>query len=307
MNLIDTHVDTITTLLDNKQFLLDNTNHISLNKLSTFEKKGIYFAIWLSEERRKNSFAETINAINFYYNEIEQNKTLISHANNYQEFDDIFNSGKVASILGLEGGEAIEGNFDNLFTLYSMGVRLITLTWNNDNEIGSGVLGSDRGLTAFGKTFVKKLNDMNIILDVSHLNRKGFFDVIDLTQKPLLASHSNSYAIHSSKRNLFDDQLEELKNTKSYVSFTIHSPFINGTDNCNTNDILRHIDHLLNKLGEDFVSIGTDFDGTNFLPCEINNISDLILLYNLVKKTYNTEITNKIFYKNQLDFLKKVI
>ncbi len=307
MNLIDTHVDTITTLMDNKEFFLNNNCHISLDRLSTYDKKGIYFAIWLSIERRKNAFAETIKAIDFYHKELAENQNFIAHSNNFSEFNNTFNSGKVASILGLEGGEALEGNIDNLYTLHDKGVRLITLTWNNDNEIGSGVLGKDEGLTSFGKNVVKKMNNLNMILDISHLNRKGFFDVVELTEKPILASHSNAYSIHSSKRNLFDDQLDALKNINSYVSFTIHSPFINGDNKCSINDTLRHIDHLINKLGEDFVSIGTDFDGTNFLPCEINNISDLFLLYNLLKKTYNTEIANKIFYQNQLNFLKKVI
>ncbi len=307
MNIIDTHVDTITTLIDNNQPLYQNTSHISIENLHAFDKKGIYFAIWLSQERRKNPFQETSKAIDFYYNEINKNKDYISHSNTYLEFINTFNSRKTASILSLEGGEALEGNLDNLYYLYEKGVRLLTLTWNNDNELGSGILGSDNGLTAFGNEVVNFANNNNFILDVSHLNQKGFFEIINKTQKPIIASHSNAYSVHPSKRNLTDEQLLALKSINSYVSFTLHSPFINGENNCSENNLLFHIDHLISLLGEDYVSFGSDFDGTLFLPCEFLNISSTLTLYNLVKKTYNTDIANKIFYKNQLNFLKEVI
>ncbi len=307
MNLIDTHVDTITSIMDASEFLLDNNLHISLNKLKQFDKKGIYFAIWLSKQKLNNPLSETIKAIDFYYNEVEKNKSIISHSNTFSEFNNTFNSGKVASLLSLEGGECLEGDLDNLYLLHDKGVRSLTLTWNNDNELGSGVLGSDKGLTDFGKAIIKKCNNLNMMIDISHLNLKGFFDVIELTEKPIFASHSNAYNIHQSKRNLFDEQLKEIKNTNSYVSFNIHTPFVNGTKNCEITELLPHIDYLINFLGEDYVSIGTDFDGTNLLPRQINNISDLQTLYNLVETTYNTLIANKIFYQNQLQFLQRVI
>ncbi len=307
MNIIDTHVDTITTLMDCDQELKTNSQHISIDKLNTFDKKGIYFSIWLSQNRRENPYAETLKAIDFYNNQLAINKDHIAHANTFSEFNSTFSKGKVASLLCLEGGEAIEGNMDNLYSLHEKGVRLLTLTWNNDNAIGSGVLGSDKGLTDFGKELIKKSNNLKLAIDVSHINRKGFFDVVNLTEKPIIASHSNCFSINSSSRNLHNDQLHELKNLKSYVSFTIHSPFINGENSCRLEKLLPHIDNLLNKLGEDYVSIGTDFDGTSALPCEINNISSLNALYNLLETTYNTDIVNKIFYKNQLNFLSKII
>lgn len=307
MNLIDTHVDTITTLIDRNQNLLSNTSHVSLEKLNQYDKKGIYFAIWLSEKRRKNPLKETLKAIDFYYDEIDANKSLISHTNNYSDFITTFNEGRVASLLGIEGGESLQGDIENLFLLYNKGIRLLTLTWNNDNELGCGALGSEKGLSPFGKEIVNLTNELNIVIDVSHLNKKGFYDVINLTQKPILASHSNCYTIRNSKRNLFDEQLQELKNISSYVSFTLHTPFICDKELCTITDLLFHIDYLINYLGEDFVSIGTDFDGTNFFPSKINNISDLYTLYNLIEKTYNTVIADKLFYKNQLNFLRHIL
>lgn len=307
MNIIDTHTDTITTLMDANEHLYKNNQHISIENLLAYDKKGIYFSIWLNKKRRETPYLETKKAIEFYYKELLENEHYITHCNSFSEFNNAFQNNKIASILCLEGGEAIEDNIDNLYRLHDMGVRLLTLTWNNDNNLGSGVLGADRGLTNFGRVVIKKSNELNLIIDISHLNKKGFFNVIDLTNKPIIASHSNVFNIHNSKRNLDDECLLELKNTKSYVSVTIHSPFIDGNEKTDIEKLLPHIDYLLNKLGEDFISIGTDFDGTNLLPKKINNISNLKSLYNLLKTTYNTDIANKIFYQNQLNFLKSVL
>ncbi len=307
MNIIDTHVDTITTLIDNSEFLYNNSSQLAIDKLNIFDKKGIYFAIWLSKERRRTPLRSTLNAIDFYYSELEKNKSYISHANSYNDFLQIFNSNKIASLLTIEGGEALENDINNLFLLHNKGVRLITLTWNNDNCIGSGVLGKSNGLTDLGKTVIDISNNLNIIIDVSHINTKGFFDVINRTKKPIIASHSNSYTVNPVSRNLSDEKLKALRDINSYVSFTLHSPFVNSNISCSENDILFHIDHLISILGDDYVSFGSDFDGTNLLPCEIKDISSMVSLYNLVKKTYNTDIANKIFYLNQLNFLKKVI
>ncbi len=307
MNIIDTHTDTITTLMNTKESLQNNSGHISLDKLCFYEKKGIYFSIWLSKQKKLDPYFETKKAINFYFNEINKNKHLISHANTFNEFINIFNSKKIASLLCIEGGEALDGNIENLQNLYNLGVRLLTITWNNDNALGSGVLGQNIGLTNLGKEVVLHSNNSNMILDISHLNTLGFYDVLELSTKPVIASHSNCYSIYSTKRNLSDEQLKALHQTKSYVSFTLHSPFINGINNCNEKDILLHIEHLITILGEDYVSFGSDFDGTNSLPCEINSICDLSTLYNLIEKTYNKTIANKIFYENQLNFLKKVL
>lgn len=307
MNLIDTHIDTFSTLIDKNEPFSKNKSHVSVDLLNNYNKKGIYCAIWLNEQRRKNAYQETIECIDFYYNQLELNNSSISHCNNFEEFKNTFNSGKIASLLCLEGAESIEGSMDLFYNLYEKGVRLITLTWNNDNAVASGILGSSYGLTEFGKSIVKEMNKLNMIIDVSHLNEKGFFDCIDLATKPIIASHSNCYRIHDNVRNLNDAQLKELKNTGSYVSVNLHTPFISNTNTATIYDLLRHIDYLINFLGEDFISIGSDFDGTKSLPTNITNIGSLSLLYNLLKNTYNSTIADKIFYLNQLEFLRKTL
>lgn len=307
MNLIDTHIDTFSMLIDKNETFFKNTSHVSVDLLNTYDKKGIYSAIWLNDRRAKNPYKETINCMDFYYNQIELNKSSISHCNNYNEFINTFNSGKIASILCLEGAESIEGSMDLFYDLYEKGIRLMTLTWNNDNAVASGVLGSPNGLTEFGKAIVKEMNKLNMIIDISHLNEKGFFDCIDLATKPLIASHSNCYHVHYHIRNLKDDQLKELKNTGSYVSVNLHSPFVSGKNKATIDDVLKHIDYLINFLGEDFVAIGSDFDGTENTPINITNISALSSLYNLLKNTYNSTIADKIFYQNQLEFLRKTL
>lgn len=307
MNIIDTHVDTITKLFDINGSIKTNNLNVSTDFLDYYEKKGINFAIWLDKLKRNNAYESTVKIINFYYEQVEKNSTLIHHCNNYDEYEKTFNNGIISSILSLEGGDALEGSIEKFYNLYEMGIRLLTLTWNYDNTLGCGVFGSNKGLTDFGKHIIKLSNDLNMIIDVSHINEKGFFDVIDLTTKPIIATHSNAYYVQNNIRNLKDNQLAEIKNTKSYVSVTLHCPFVNGKNTCTLSDVIKHIDYLLNFLGEDFICIGSDFDGTDEFPSGLTDIKQCHLLYNLIEKTYNTLIADKIFYLNQLNFLQKVL
>lgn len=305
MNIIDTHADTITTLFDKKSDFSDKETGISNHTLSIYDKKAIYFALWLDKEKRKTPFKSTIELINFYYETIKTAN--IIHVDDYDSFITSFNNNSITSILALEGAEAIEDNIENLYTFHSLGVRLITLTWNNKNYVASGASIEDSGLTSFGKTVIKEMERLHMIIDVSHLNRKSFSDVMATITKPVIASHSNAYDICPSNRNLTYDELLELKKTKSYVSVTLHTPFVKSAKSCTIDDLIFHIDYLMNVIGEDYVSIGTDFDGTDKFPCKISNISDISILYNLLEKKYNKLIANKILYLNQLNFLKSIL
>lgn len=305
MNIIDTHADTITTLFDKKSNFSDSDMGISSNSLSSYDKKAVYFALWLDKEKRKSPFKSTIELIKFYYETIKHAN--IIHANDYNSFITAFDNNAITSILGIEGAEAIENDIDNLYMLHSEGVRLITLTWNNKNLVATGSSTEDSGLTPFGKTVIKEMEKLNMIIDVSHLNRKSFSDVMDIVTKPVIASHSNAYDICPCNRNLTLSELLMLRQTNSYVSITLHTPFITKGKSCTINDIILHIDYLMNVIGEDYVSIGTDFDGTDKLPCKISNISDISNLYNLLEKKYNKLIANKIFYLNQLNYLKSIL
>ncbi len=305
MKLIDTHVDTLTLLMEKGEELFTNTGHISIENLKKFKNSAIFFAIWLDKKSRENPFVSTMKVIDFYYEQLNKNKDHISHTNNYKTLLNNWDNDKISSLLSLEGSEALDGDLSNLQKFYDVGVRSLTLTWNNSNFVGHGSLSkNDLGLTDYGKKLVAMCNELNILVDISHINKKGFYDTIETTTKPLIATHSNAYTICEHPRNLTDNQIKELKKIGGILGLTYHVPFV-----CNHKDyefeiFIKHLDHVMNIMGEDNVCLGSDFDGTDLLPCKIKNVSDNIPLYYFIKKAYNSTIADKIFYKNQLNFLK---
>lgn len=222
---------------------------------------------------------------------------------------------KIGVILHIEGAECIDENFKNLDKLYNLGLRSIGLVWSRNNIFASGVPFSfpsspDRGngLTELGKQLVKICDDKSILIDLSHINLKGFYDVAKYSSKPLIATHSNAHFITNHSRNLTDEQLKIIKLSNGIVGVNFATAFLRNDgkmlEECSLTNITDHIEHLMKFLGEDNIAIGSDFDGA-VVPKEIKNLAGMINLENhLYELGYNKELVEKIFYKNWLNFLK---
>ncbi len=293
MKIFDCHCDTITEAYFKNFEMYENNLHIDFLRLKNFEKAIQVFAIWLDKKHHDLAFEKTLKSIDFFKAQIEKNKDIISL--NIEEKN-------ISAIMSIEGGEAIESSLEKLEFLYEKGVKLMTLTWNYKNSIGSGALsGFNDGLTEFGKKVIKKMNELNMLIDVSHLNDKGFFDVFNLTTKPFIASHSNCRSVFDFPRNLSDDQLRAIKESSSIVGINLYPDFIDG-EYGEIDNILRHIDHIMNKVSEKAVGLGCDFDGISRTPKEISNISEIYVLYDRVKNVWGEDIANKLFFENMYNF-----
>ena len=145
---------------------------------------------------------------------------------------------------------------------YEYGARHASLTWNEENKLATGVRGdSNRGLTQIGKKAVKKMQDKGMIVDVSHLNDKSFFDVIDITSSPIIASHSNSRALCNSMRNLTDEQLKAIRDVNGVIGFNSYKGFIDeNKEKQNINRGIDHIKYIADKIGIDHIGIGFDYN-----------------------------------------------
>ena len=243
-----------------------------------------------------STFEHVSNLIELYHAEIEKNSEHISHCENTNEVEQAFLQNKIAAMLAIEGGEALGGELDNLYRFQEIGVKLITLTWNYDNEIGCGVFGGDGGLTGFGKTVVREMNKLGMIIDVSHLNQAGFWDVIKISKKPVIASHSNPYECCKHPRNLTDKQISALVDMNGYMGLNLYSDFLSIENAC-IDDVLRHIEYF-EKLGAiDILGLGCDFDGVDKLPNGINGVEDV----------YKLPIDNNIAFNNFYNFIWRVL
>lgn len=183
--------------------------------------------------------------------------------------------GKIAALLTVEEGGVLQGDIDNLRCLYGRGVRMLTLTWNYPNEIGypnndaSLPVAPDRklrrvdtrGLTAFGKEVVAAMNASGMLIDVSHLSDGGFWDVLRLSSRPIVASHSNARSVCSVTRNLTDSMLVALAQKGGVAGLNFCYDFLADDGGAVADNALRHIAHIYDVAGEDVLAIGTDFDG----------------------------------------------
>ncbi len=221
---------------------------------------------------------------------------------------------KLVIVLHLEGAEAIGDDLDGLEAYYQAGVRSIGPVWSRPNHFGTGVpfrypgtpdIGS--GLSAAGLTLVRTCDELGVMLDLSHLNAAGFWDVARTSRKPLVATHSNAHAICPVPRNLMDDQLRAIRDSGGLVGVCLSVSELRP-DGHNQADtplavVVRHIEHLLEFLGPDGVAIGSDFDGA-LLPAAIENAGGMgNLVAAISDQGYGHDLVQKLCLDNWLDIL----
>ena len=221
-----------------------------------------------------------------------------------------------ASVLHFEGAEAIDPGLDALEVFYQAGLRSLGIVWSRPNVFAHGVpFGFPRspdtgpGLTDTGRALVRACNRLGILLDLSHLNEQGFWDVADLSDAPLVATHSNAHALCPTTRNLTDKQLDAIKASKGIVglNFAVTDLRDDGWNNADTpiEVMVRHIDYLVEHLGIDCVGLGTDFDGAT-IPQEIGDVSGLPKLIKALRKSgYDDSALRKLSYENWVRVLSK--
>lgn len=300
----DAHCDTLTKLADTKQHLRQNTGHLDLMRLSAYKRVVQVFAIWLRKEYYPYAMQKTLAYLDYFEKELAENQDLIALAKNAADILQNKQQGKCSAILAIEGGEALEGKLSALDTYYEKGVRMMTLTWNYPNALGDGA-GGTMGLTSFGKSVVKKMHDMGMVVDVSHSSEKGFYDVVDFGL-PFMASHSNAKEICNHRRNLTKHQLKMLKENDGFVGVNFYADFLAENKTATIDDILRHIWYLLDMAGESHVGFGSDFDGIARVPENLTGVEDMAILLERLEKEFGKELTEKIAEQNFLAMLGRV-
>lgn len=233
-----------------------------------------------------------------------------------KELQKNLDAGIMSAIFHIEGAEMIDRDLVNLEVFYQAGLRSLGPVWSRQNIFGTGVpfscpsspdIGS--GLTGAGRALIKACNELGIMIDLSHMNEKGFWDVAKLSDKPLVATHSNVHALCPSARNLTDKQLAAIAETDGMVGLNFAVIFLNEDGrrdaNCTLETMVRHVDYLVDKLGIDRVGFGSDYDGAQ-VPDVIKDVTGLPkLLKALAKHGYDEGSLKKLAYQNWFRVLKK--
>lgn len=332
MKVVDMHCDTIAEIFYSQEDggnagLLKNSFQLDLERMEKGDYAVQNFALFtpLGRPRTENNpFAYGMRLLDVFYNEMEKNSDKISFVRSYQEIEDNMKNGKMSALLTLEEGGVCMGNVRLLRDFYRLGVRMMTLTWNFPNELGfpakvtegnlKGTLyeGEEFGLTEKGIEFVKEMERIGMIIDVSHLNDAGIWDVLKYTTKPFVASHSNAKRVCGHPRNLNDDLILAIAKRGGVIGLNYSSSFLRDwkeeeEEISKIEDMVKHVLYIKNLAGIDCIGLGSDFDGIDG-KLEIASPEDLPLLEKAFCEAglEESEI-EKIFYKNVLRVYKDIL
>lgn len=242
-------------------------------------------------------------------------RKLLTICTSAAEIEAVMSEQGIAAIFHMEGAEAIGPDLHELDVLYAAGLRSLGPVWSRPTAFGEGVpfrfpgdpdIGA--GLTDLGKQLVQRCNELRIMLDVSHLNAKGFWDVAELSNAPLVATHSNAHALCPTPRNLTDEQLRAIGESGGMVGLNFATAFLraDGQMNAHTSmdTLLKHLDHMITLCGEDCVGFGSDFDGA-LVPKELDDVSGLPVLRSAMRAHgYDEALMQKLCHGNWLRVLK---
>lgn len=313
MIFVDAHCDTITRIMDDKAALLSNNCHLDLERI---KKAGSgswvqFFAAFISPEYvQAYALKRALQIIEKIYREIESNKDMVMLCRNYNNVEQALSNNLTAGIISIEGGEALQGDLSVLRCLYRLGVRSICLTWNNRNELADGVSDdiTGGGLTRFGREAVKEMNSLGMLVDISHIAEKGFWDVMKITQSPVIASHSNAKKICNHRRNLTDEQILAVKKNGGVIGINLYPYFLNNSATASLKDVIKHIEYITSLAGCDNIGIGADFDGIESTPSDITGVQDIPVIINeLLRMNYSQKSVEKIAGGNFIRVIKQVL
>lgn len=309
MKLIDFHCDTFWAMEREVSLCVDIEKLRAADSLAQFFACFIYMDDFEGEDRYTKGYAHALEMIRFAKKYYESMPNEIAMTCNYEELCAHQKENKISAFLTIEEGGILEGKMNHLEQLYQEGVRLITLLWNYENCIGypnsrdRNVM--EKGLKPFGIEVVRRMNELGMMIDVSHMSDGGFWDTLKYSQKPVVASHSNARALCNHPRNLSDDMIRALAKQDGVIGVNTYPYFVHSSGEASMELMADHIAHIYQVGGEDVIGIGTDFDGYDEGISDLKHIGQMNTFYEVVKKRGFTERQmEKFWFKNILRVIK---
>ena len=265
--LIDLHNDVLEVMVGDPDYHLADFhtyNHTDIPRLLQGGVDVQFFSIWVSPTGYTNYFQQALVMRDLFYSELDANPSTIEQATTMSQALQINSQNKIAAVIGVEGGHHIENSLDKIDTLYNAGMRYLTITWNNSTSWAISAQDSRtlvQGLSNFGRDVIRKLDSLSVIIDVSHVGIRTISDILAVTNNPIIASHSGARAIRDHYRNLYDDQIQAIANGGGVIGIVFYPPFLVSPTPAYINDVIAHVDHIVNLVGTDHIAIGSDFDG----------------------------------------------
>lgn len=303
----DAHCDTISRIArKDGRHLNEETDQWNLDMLSQCNPSAQFFAVFC-DSANPGVGEKVLAQFSAFRRECERYSDRVVQCRTGAEIARAAEQHKLAAILSVEGAELLDCDLNKLEWAYQEGVRAVNLTWNHANILsGSHMEESARGLSRQGIRFVQRMNELGMIVDVSHLSDAGFWDVIESTSKPIMASHSNSRAQFFHTRNLTDSQFNAIIENQGIVGLNCYSAFL-GTEPVTMDILRRHLDHFLDLGGEHTVALGGDWDGCSDLPEGFSGAWSWIDFYEyLLKHNYPEDLLRDLYFNNLMRTVSEV-
>ena len=320
MKFIDMHCDTLMPFARGGEYsLFANNGQVDFQKMKKGDALAQFFAVFFPKMEYFTAQGIDMNADLYFklltdgfYRDVEKHNDIIAYAGNAADIEKNAKDGKMSAILTIEDGRFINGDMDKIKMVYDKGVRAISLTWNFENCFGwPNSLDKEimnKGLKQFGIDAIQYMNDLGIIIDVSHLSDGGFYDVAKYSKKPFVATHSNARAVSPHQRNLTDDMIRLLGEKGGVTGLNFCPEFMDAditAKHTPISNIVKNAKHIVNVGGIDVLGIGTDFDGIGGTQ-EISDSSMLPLLWDaLAKEGFHESEIEKISHGNVLRVIRE--
>ena len=298
--IFDCHCDTSVHAHEHGRELRRNDMQLDIERLSAYSPAGQVFAVCAADESDPIGFAK--KEIRFFKEQIGKNADAVKLCLSFSDILEAARQGTIAAVLSVEGAEQIS----DIDAAYAEGVRIVHLTWNHDNSLCGAVMAGGSGLTEKGKAFVQRCQELGIMLDMSHISERGFWDVLEVSKKPVIAGHSNSKTLCDVPRNLSDEQFEALVRHGGGAGINLYPEFLGM--GCDLDAIFAHIEHFMSLGGERSVFLGCDLDGIEKMPQGINGVEDLGKIYELMlRNNYPEALVRDIFRNNIVSVLERAL
>lgn len=325
MFIADLHCDTLSALYAKERqgqasSLMENDLQLDVQKM----KKGNYilqnFAVFVDWGEEDDPYACAKEQISLFSRELKRGEGKIRQARTFQELEENAREGIISAVLTLEEGEICQGDTGKLEEMYHLGARMMTLTWNYENSLASPANQDSRkicargkgGLTETGFAFLEKMEELGMIVDVSHLSEEGIADVLRYSKRRCVASHSDARSLCRHPRNLTDGQIRSIAEKGGIMGVNYYGSFLTeketkGVYFSRMEDIVRHIDHMVQTGGIGCVGLGSDFDGMDD-NLELKDASMTAFLWNALKKHgYKEREIEAVCYKNVWEFYREML
>ena len=300
----DAHCDTPVPVHFALGNLNENRYHLDLKRLAAYAPCAQVFSLCV--EPGPDMAGETDRVLDTLLRELDGNARYVRLCRSADDISKAEAEQKIAALISIEGAKRLDCSIEKLKSLYERGVRIVHPTWNEDNILCGAAMASGAGLTEQGRRFVRAAQEMGVVLDMSHISERGFWDVLEIAQKPVLAGHSNSRALCDHPRNLTDAQFSALARSGGVAGLNYCRAFLGMGEDIVA--IVAHAEHWLSLGGEKAVCLGGDLDGISRLPEGMTGVESVGEIYNaMLRKNWSEQLVRNIFYHNLRDFFGRAL